>query len=362
MPFEHNGLGLDHQLVTNCVGRFAAAVGRSMGGTPLRIAGTGVYHPRTRVSSANIDERLQKGAGWTEANFMIRERGVAGSLETSSSMGAAAAIQACEAAGVAPADVDVIIGACGVMEQPIPGTSVLIQEKLGLGSSGIPAFDVNATCLSFLAALDVVAMGFACGRWKTALIVSSDIASAALDFSDPGASVIFGDGAAAAVIERSEGDDGPSLLGSRIETYGSGFQLCELRSGGTRLRPHEDLDGFLSASKFRMDGPAVYRAARKRAPRLMHKLLTSAGVSLDDIALVIPHQASAHGLNYLHDVLGIPQEKIVNVFHSCGNQIAASLPTALHEAASSQRLRRGDLALLIGTAAGISIGGAVIRY
>jgi 3-oxoacyl-[acyl-carrier-protein] synthase-3 len=333
-----------------------------MGGTPLKITGTGVYRPLNRVASSAIDEKISKGAGWTEANFMIGERGVASSDETTSSMGAAAAIQACDAAGIAPADVDVIIGACGVMEQPIPGTSVLIQEKLGLGSSGIPTFDVNATCLSFLAALDVVAMGIGSGRWSRALIVSSDIASAALDFTDPGASVIFGDGAAAAVIERSQGEDGPSLLASRIETYGSGYQLCELRSGGTRLRPHDDLEAFLSASRFRMDGPGVYRAARKRAPRLMQKLLARAQVSLDDIDVVVPHQASAHGLNYLHDVLRIPQERIVNVFHNCGNQIAASLPTALHEAVSSGRLKRGDLALLIGTAAGISIGAAVIRY
>ncbi|HEV2080065.1 MAG TPA: 3-oxoacyl-[acyl-carrier-protein] synthase III C-terminal domain-containing protein [Allosphingosinicella sp.] len=333
-----------------------------MGATPLKITGTGTYHPLRRVSSEQIDKKINKAPGWTEANFKIRERGVASPEETTSSMGAAAAMRALDAAGTRPCDLDVIIGACGVMEQPIPGTSVLIQHKLRLGSSGIPAFDVNATCLSFLAALDVVAMGFDSRRWSRALIVSSDIASAALDFTDPGASVIFGDGAAAAVIERCEDEEGPSLLGICIETYGSGFELCELRSGGTRLRPHEDLEGFLRASSFRMDGPGVYRAARKRAPRLMQKLLSGAGVTLDDVALVIPHQASAHGLSYLHDVLGIEEERIVNVFHHCGNQIAASMPTALHEAVASGRLKRGDLALMIGTAAGISIGASVVRY
>ncbi len=333
-----------------------------MGATALKITGTGAYHPLSRVSSESLDEKISKATGWTEATFKIRERGIASSAETSSSMGCAAAVEALNAAGIEAGDVDVIIGACGVMEQPIPGTSVMIQQKLGLGSSGITAFDVNATCLSFLAALDVVAMGFDSGRWSRALIVSADIASAALDFTDPGASVIFGDGAAAAVIERGDDARGPSLLARRIETYGDGFELCELRSGGTRLRPHDDLEGFLSASRFRMDGPGVYRAARKRAPRLIHNLLASAGVSLDDIALVIPHQASAHGLSYLHDVLGFEEERIVNIFDTCGNQIAASMPTALHEAVRSRRLKRGDLALMIGTAAGISIGAAVIRY
>lgn len=333
-----------------------------MSATPLRIAGTGAYHPAARVSSQEVDAKIGKAAGWTEANFKIGERGVASPEETTSAMGAAAARQALDAARFQACDLDVIIGACGVMEQPIPGTSVLIQQRLGLGSSGIPAFDVNATCLSFLAALDVVAMGFATRRWSRALIVSSDVASAALDFSDPGASVIFGDGAAAAVIERSDEGDGPSLLSCRIETYGDGFELCELRAGGTRMRPNEDLEGFLAASTFRMDGSSVYRAARKRAPRLLQKLLADAGVTLNDIAMVIPHQASAHGLSYLHDVLGFEENTIVDVFHRCGNQIAASMPTALHEAVASKRLKRGDLALMIGTAAGISVGAAVIRY
>jgi 3-oxoacyl-[acyl-carrier-protein] synthase-3 len=333
-----------------------------MAATALKITGTGAYHPLSRVSSQSLDEKISMTNGWTEATFKIRERGVASSAETSSSMGCAAAIEALKAAGIEPGEVDVIIGACGVMEQPIPGTSVMIQQKLGLGSSGITAFDVNATCLSFLAALDVVAMGFDSGRWSRALVVSADIASAALDFSDPGASVIFGDGAAAAVIERCEDDEGPALLARRIETYGDGFELCELRGGGTRLRPHEDIEGFLSASRFRMDSPGVYRAARKRVPRLIHRLLESAEVSLDDIALIIPHQASANGLGFLHDVLRIEEERIVNIFGTCGNQIAASMPTALHEAVRSKRLKRGDLALLIGTAAGISVGAAVIRY
>lgn len=333
-----------------------------MGPTALRIAGTGVYHPRTRVSSETLDEKMSKSVGWTEATFKIRERGVASSDETSSSMGVAAAKQALDAAGIAAGDVDVIIGACGVMEQPIPGTSVLIQQKLGLGSSGIMAFDINATCLSFLAALDVVAMGFDSGRWSRALIVSSDIASAALDFTDPGASVIFGDGAAAAVVERGTNDEGPSLLARRMQTYGDGFELCELGSGGTRMRLHDDPEGFLSASKFRMDGLGIYRAARKRVPRVIHNLLTIAGVKLEDIALIVPHQASATGLNFLQDVLRFEEERIVNIFGTCGNQIAASMPTALHEAVLSKRLKRGDLVLMIGTAAGLSVGAAILRY
>jgi 3-oxoacyl-[acyl-carrier-protein] synthase-3 len=285
---------------------------------------------------------------------------VACGAETSSALGAEAARVAISGAGWAPEDLDVIVGGCGVMEQPIPGTATLIQRRLGLGGAGIPAFDVNATCLSFLLALDVVSLGFAAGRWKKALIVSADIASAALDFADPEASVIFGDGAAAVAVEAD--DSASAILGFRMETYGDGSELCRLEAGGTRLRPHDDLDAFLSNSRFRMDGPGVFMAAARRFPRFAVRLLKSAGVRAGDIDLVIPHQASAAALEHLRRAFPTEGDRVVDIFADHGNQIAASLPSALHHAIASGRLKRGDLALLIGTAAGVSLGGAVIRY
>lgn len=269
-------------------------------------------------------------------------------------------MQALEAAGWEPGDVDVIVGACGVMEQPIPGTACLIQRRLGLGGSGAPAFDINATCLSFLVALDTVAMGLAAGRWRRALIVSSDIASAALDMTDPEASVIFGDGAAAVAVEASEGPS--ALLGSRLETYGDGADLCRLEAGGTRLRPHDDLPTFLEGARFRMDGPGVFRATARRFEPFIGRLMSAAGLEADDVDLVVPHQASAPALSHLRHVLPWAHDRVIDIFSDHGNQIAASLPSALHAAVSSGRLVRGDVALLLGTAAGVSLGGAAIRY
>jgi 3-oxoacyl-[acyl-carrier-protein] synthase-3 len=324
----------------------------------LTIRGTGVYAPRRRVGSAEIDARMGRPEGWTEQQFRIRERGVAAPDETSSFMGAEAGRAALQAAGWAAEDLDLIVGACGVMEQPIPGVAPLVQRRLGLGASGTPAFDVNATCLSFLLAIDVVALGMAAGRWRRVLIVSSDIASAALDFSDPEASVIFGDGAAAVAVEA--GGEG-SLASLRFETYGEGADLCRLEAGGTRLRPHEDLPGFLAEARFRMDGPGVFRAVGKRLARTAAAAAEAAGLGLDQIDLVIPHQASAPGLALLGRMLGLA-DRTVDIFADTGNQIAASLPTALHAAAATGRLKRGDHCLLIGTSAGVSLGAAVLRW
>lgn len=238
-------------------------------GLPFTLAGSGTYEPRTAITSDALDAREGRPAG-SSAALGIAERRYAEADETSSMMGAEAAQRAIADAGWSPHDLDALIGACGVMEQPIPGTAPLVQRRLGLGESGIPAIDINATCLSFLPALDHALTGMALGRWQRVVIFAADIASAALDHSNPEISAIFGDGAAAVALEAH----GPSrLLASRFETYGAHADICRLEAGGTRLRPHEDLEGFLAHSRFRMEGLALFRATAKRFPGFLSRLL-----------------------------------------------------------------------------------------
>jgi 3-oxoacyl-[acyl-carrier-protein] synthase-3 len=326
----------------------------------VRIQGSGAVRPVQRLSSDDIDRRMGRTVGWTASNFAIAERGVASGDETSSSLAAEAARAALDVAGWRAEDLDAVVGACAVMEQPIPGAATLVQRRLGLGDSGIPAFDVNATCLSFLVALDLASMGFAAGRWRKVLVFSADIASAALNFDDPEASVIFGDGAAAVAVEAAPGPS--AMLGFRMETYGDGADLCRLEAGGTRVRPAPDIDAFLAAASFRMDGPGVFKATARRFPRFLERLMAGSGVSLADLAVIAPHQASAAALEHLRRSVQAAGDKVIDIFADHGNQIAASMPSALHHAITSGRLRRGDLALLVGSAAGVSLAGAVIRY
>ncbi len=323
------------------------------------IAGTGVYRPRRRVASQALDALIGLPDGTVAARFAITERGWAEPDETSSMMGATAAQMALDDAGWSSGDVDVIVGACGVMEQPIPGTAPLIQRRLGLGGGGIPAFDVNATCLSFLLALETALTGFALGRWRRAIIVSADIASAALDFGDAEASAIFGDGAAAVALSA---DGAHQLLCSQLATYGDAADVCQLEAGGTRLRPHDDLPDFLARSRFRMDGPGVFRATSRRFPGFLADVLAKSGCTMDDIDSIVPHQASAAALEHLKRSVAGGHAKTVDIFAQHGNQIAASMPHALHVARQAGRLIPGTRSLLIGTSAGISLGGAVIRW
>ncbi|WP_172364354.1 3-oxoacyl-[acyl-carrier-protein] synthase III C-terminal domain-containing protein [Pseudogemmobacter hezensis] len=325
----------------------------------MRILGSGAYLPREVLTSAEIDRRLGWPQGQTEARYGLRSRHIASEDETSSMMAAMAARDALAAAGVKPAELDLIIGACGVMEQAIPSTATLVQARLGLGKSGIPSYDVNATCLSFVQALDLAAMQIAAGRARRVLVFSADISSVGLNWDEPDTAAIFGDGAAAVVLGA---DHGEGVLAHRFETYSEGHDACVLAGGGTRYGGLRDAALLNRTNTFRMDGQTAFRISARYLPRFLKGLLGDAGVKFDDLACIVPHQASGPALDHGLARLGVPVEKVVRIFDRVGNQIATSIPSALHHAITSGRLKRGDLTMLVGTSAGLSLGGLVVRF
>lgn len=323
----------------------------------ITITGTGSYLPQTVLASSDIDARLGWPKGDCESRFGIATRHVASPDETSSMMATKAAHAALDMAGRSAADLDMILGACGVMEQPIPSTAALVQDRLGLGRSGIPAFDVNATCLSFLQALDLAAMQIQLGRARCVLVFSSDIASVGLDWNRPEAAAIFGDGAAAVIVEA--GGAG-AILSHDFQTYAYAHDACVLAAGGTRINPARGITA--GQDRFQMDGAKAFKIASRYLPRFLRRLMGDAGVGIEDVACVIPHQASALGVTHATRNLRLRPDRVVNIFARIGNQIAASIPTALDHAVRSGKLLRGDTALLIGTSAGISVGGMMVRF
>jgi len=325
----------------------------------VAFAGTGSYLPPTVLDAATFDKLAGKPEGWSERSSGVRSRHVV-HHETVIDMAAAAARQAIARAGVPATDIDCIIASGALAHQPIPTSAVLIQRALGLQTSGIPAFDVNATCLSFLAALDLAGALITAGRYRTILVTAADMPSHGTRPDDPEVRAMFGDGAAAALLKLSERPD-QGVVALRMETYSEGAEACTLRAGGTGLSPHGDLKAFLRATWFEMDGPLAYRISARYMPAFFERLLAAAGVTLHDIDLVVPHQASAHALHLMRKRLGVPREKLVDLFAERGNQVSASIPSMLDHALASGRARKGDLILLIGTAAGITLGGAIIR-
>ena len=317
--------------------------------------------PEEAVLSADLDRRLGLAAGTVEKKTGVRLRYFE-TRRSAAALGAEAASRALADAGLSFSDVDCLVAASGTPDQAMPSNAALIQRELAAGGgSAIPAFDIAASCLSFLVALDTVACLIESGRYRRVLIVASDIASCGLDWSKLEASGIFGDGAAAAVLGPAE-ESGSALLASAFVNYSAGVHLCEIPGGGSRHHPSRIEEPFLPLSRFRMDGKAVFRLAAEHLPGFVAGLFAAAGVGLDEISVVVPHQASRHGLDYLRRQLGVARERMVDLFTGQANQVAASLPSALDAAVRSGRLRRGETALLIGSGAGMCLGGAVLRY
>lgn len=327
----------------------------------VQIAGTGSYLPKTTVLSSELDAAHSRPPGTTEARSGVRERRWAGPGESSSRMAAQAIDTACANAGLKPEQLDALIVASVVPEQPMPTTGVLVLRHLDLGRRGIETFDVNASCLGFLTSLKLAVFGIAAGQWETVGVVATEIASIGLNHADIESSALFGDGAAAAILVPAPADAASEVLAIQFRTWAEGAGLGGIAAGGTRwnpVTPPPDPAGYT----FRMDGPGLLKLAARKLPGFLAQVLAQAQMGLDDLDVVIPHQVSEVGLRYLRERLGVPDAKITDILAVRGNQVSASLPNALDAAVCSGALRRGDIALLIGTAAGMSAGAVIIRY
>jgi 3-oxoacyl-[acyl-carrier-protein] synthase-3 len=326
---------------------------------PLKIIGLGRYLPSRIVSSSDLEALYDLPTGWVERRNGVRERRQV-TTETSSFMGAEAAREALDEAGLQPEQLDLIINASGTAEQAIPDTGALIQRQLGLGRSGIPAMSVNTTCLSFITALDVAATYLNAGRYKHILIVSSDISSCGINLKEAESATLVGDAAAAVIVTRSGEGDTSGIHHANFKTYGDGAAFTAIRGGGSArhpAKPGHDPDDDL----FHMDGPAVLRMVRGLDEAFLEELYPGLSKSLLDIDLVVPHQSSKVGLLLLQRY-GWPEEKIMHTLEQLGNCVAASIPATLYQAVRDGNLQRGRKFLLVGTGAGLSIGGMVMTF
>lgn len=332
-------------------------------GAPV-LSGMGLGLPSREVSSAEIDRRLGKPEGWLERACGVARRPVAAPEDTQEGMGAAAARAALKDAGLGLADIDLMLFGASVGRQPIPGTAPLIKRELGGNRLPFPAYDVNATCLSALVALDLAGLQIAAGRARHVLVVTSEIASRALPWADaPETAGLFGDGAAAFVVSSAGAQSGTGLRfgGFHMETFSEGYDACTLAAGGTGIDFHADPAAFARNAWFRMDGKALYRITAAALPGFLDRLLGQCGLTRSDIDLVVPHQASPHALAHIIRRGGFSAEHVFDRVRTLGNQVAASLPVALNLARAEGRIAPGMRLMLIGTSAGVSLGGAILE-
>ncbi|NDC82878.1 beta-ketoacyl-ACP synthase III [bacterium] len=233
---------------------------------------------------------------------------------------------------------------------------------MGDSSGRVTAFDINASCMSFLAALDTVGYLVAAEKYTHVLLVSADIATYGVNWDDLREGGIFGDGAAAVVVRKSTSSESSSLRHSNMKTWTEGVKHCQIRGGGTRLHPLRDRAAFESALTFEMNGKAVFKLANRYLPDFINRSLSECELTLEQIDLFVPHQASKLALEHLAKKLKVPDEKIIRIFQTFGNQVGASLPTALHYGIETQKIKRGNTIMLVGTGAGLTMGTIILTY
>ncbi len=322
----------------------------------MKLLGLGSYLPQDARSSSSFDVALALDDGSVERLTGVKTRHYCAADESQITMGVAAGQSALADAGLGPDDIDLIIGAAAVPYQPIPATAPLYQRGLGVPDGAAFAFDVNSTCLGFVNALEVCEGLMATRRYRRALIISSEVASRALPWdSRPEVAGLFGDGAAAAVVEYA-----PGAMVTRFRTYPSVYECCGIGAGGTRFDFRAEAADFAAHSLFDMDGKELFRITSRHFVPFVDALLADVGWSRDDIDLIVPHQASPMALQHMIRQCGFAPDKVVDISRTVGNQIAASIPFALDQA--KDRLTRGDKVLLLGTSAGVSFGGAALVF
>lgn len=278
--------------------------------------------------------------------------------ENQLSLACQAARTALEKASRSIEEVDLIVAACAVGNQPIPCTAALIHEKIALGTT-IPAMDINTTCTSFLTAVDVISYLIAAGRYRRVLIVSAEAGSPGLNPQQQESFELFSDGAAAIVLEASDLPQ-QGVLGALQRTWSEGAHSTEIRGGLTRLHAFDLSEQNREDFLFDMQGPQVLRLAIKRLPGMVQDFKEQTGLDItQDFDLVIPHQAS-HALPLMMKRLGISTDRYVNWVTEYGNMISASIPFVLctllegGELAVSTAEQPGSRVLMYGTAAGLT--------
>jgi 3-oxoacyl-[acyl-carrier-protein] synthase-3 len=327
---------------------------------PVKIAGLGWYLPERRVSSAELATRFGVAPGLIERATGVVERRYAGG-ETAACMGAAAARMALEHARLQPGDLDAIIGASSAPQQCIPCTAALVQRELGAPEGRSLCFDVNATCLSFLVALHAAAQFVSAGVYRRVLVYSSEIASPSLNPAEWESAALFGDAAAAAVLERSAPGEASAIWHAQFATYSSGADLTQCLGGGTLHHPN-DPRTTPEMNMFHMQGLAVFRQAVRVMRPFVGEFFAALGWQPGDVDVVVPHQASRHGVEQVSDRLGFRAEQVFSNLRERGNCVAASIPLALAEAVHGGRIRRGDRVVLLGTGAGLTVGALALTF
>ncbi len=329
-----------------------------------RILGLGTYVPENRITNADLTQMMDTSHEWIVERSGIEERRWVTAEDGNYTMGVKAAQAALDDAGCEPGEIDCIIYATLSPDYFFPGCGVLVQRELGVGP--VPAFDIRQQCSGFVYGLQMASSFIASGQYQKILLIGGEVHSRGLDKTTRGrtVTVLFGDGAGAAVIGASD-DPERGILCTRLHSEGTEAECLAIRwpgmaAGREQFVTHEDIDeGRIWPY---MEGQKVFKNAVRRMPEVVREVLDEQGLATDDIDLLIPHQANLRINEMVARLLGLDETRVHNNIQRYGNTTAATIPLCLKEARDLGKVHDGDLVCAVAFGSGFTWGAALMRW
>ena len=325
--------------------------------TYAHITGWGMAVPEKILTNEELTHMVETSDEWIRSRTGIRERRIAAEGETPSSLAVEASLKALEVANLSPREIDLIIVSTSTPEHLFPATACLVQDKLGASKAG--AFDLLAACTGFIFATNMAAQSIRSGAIRNALVIGTETLSRFVDWTDRNTCILFGDGAGAFVLQASETPGG--VLSAVMRSDGSGADLLSLPAGGSKMPATEETvrNGL---HWIQMDGRGVFRFATRVMARATKEAVQEAGLTLEDVNLVVPHQANIRIIEAAARGLKMPMERFFLNLDKYGNTSTASIPIAAVEAVESGRLNEGDTVVFVGFGGGLTWGALAARW
>ncbi len=315
--------------------------------------------PETVMTNDDLSAIVETTDDWIRQRTGIRERRIASDKETTATLGLKAAQRALEVADILPLELDMIIVATSTPENVFPSTASLIQSWLGANKAG--AFDLSAACSGFVYAVDMAAQAIRSGRSQKALIIGAETMSRVLDWSDRGTCILFGDGAGAVVLEASPVEGG--VLSAVLRSDGSGGDLLGIPTfGSTDMAEIETLPNGHKLGKMHMNGGEVFKFASRVIGESINQALDIAGLTIKDLALIVPHQANLRIIAAAARSLKVEESLFYVNLDRYGNTSAASIPIALVEAIQAGRVKENDHIAFVGFGGGLTWASMVVKW
>ncbi len=317
----------------------------------IRVAGTGSYVPEGRLTNADLETMVDTSDEWITSRTGIRERRIAGPQQATSDLAYEAATAALADAGLDASALGLIVVGTSTPDHVFPSVACKLQTRLGCGS--VAAFDVNAACTGFITALQVAEQFLRTGAAEHALVVGADTMSRIVDYSDRGTCILFGDGAGAFVLSRS---DAPGLRATRTYSEGAHYDKLFVAGGGSQA----PTEGHVPHIK--MNGKAIFQLAVRAMVSATKDVVEAGGLTLAEVDYLVPHQANQRILKAVAESLEVPLERVVCTISHYGNNSAASVPLAFDMAVKDGRIGRGNTVALSAFGGGLAWGAALLTF